>query len=1093
MSIVEFRSVAAGLLISLASVSAATAQTARVQFIHASPYAEVQTVDVYRNGSLWLDDFAYQGATPFTDWPEGERFRLDFVLAEAEDNSKPFYSEVLTLRPGERYYIVAAGDPLDKPGQPAFEFVLYAGALERCPIDVPPMVSFQALTVSPDAPPHTIFIRGWSSPETGGERLEEIPYMGYGDILDEYDMSPPFQFEVDQRTPDGRIVSSVIANRLGLGGNAVIVVTSGFINPPRSGDAPFNRGMEVLPDGRVRFAPRNLSRVQFIHNSPYEGVDSVDISVTRLDNWGPDEVVLHLDNLGFREASPFFDLPSGLAISGEQITAPVLVIDITSTDGVDTLLTKRLRLQTGQTHVMVLAGDPLRRADQQPMDLFVSDQGREMAGDSGMTDLSIFNGAGDIITVAVGYQTGGVPIAAAVPFGSFTPYIPLEPRNDSLYLADAESRDVLTFFQTSLDKLADSALVVLVSGFYRRPEGIAAANSGLVLVAARPSGGPLFPLKQENPPPWWQQPFYYLIGLVGLAVVVALGSQLRLRRLEAHAKELNTLVDERTRELRLEKEKTEEQARRLTELDEAKNRFFANISHEFRTPLTLVLGPLQDAIEGAYGAVSPHLNRQHRLMRRNARRLLRLVNQLLDLSKLESGKMDLHPRPGELIGFLQELVRVFTPLAERRRVTLEFSSDVNTVLTNFDADAIEKVFANLISNALKFTPEGGRVVVEASLVDEGDSRQVRVEVRDNGTGIPEEHLERIFERFQQADTSIRRSHEGTGIGLTLAKELAELHGGTLTAESVIGEGSAFTVILPVEDFVGEPEPDLREVESVMLEEPMMHPTGDGLPSEVIEAREDAPVVLVVEDNADVREYLRSHLETRYRLIEAEDGEAGLEAAQKYKPDLILSDVMMPKMDGYEMCRSIKASEELSHIPIIMLTAKAAERDTLEGLGSGADDYIAKPFSVSELQARIANFISSHSALRDKFSREVIVKPGDIEITPDEETFLSSLLEVVSDHLSDSTFSVDWLADEVGLSRRQVERKVHAVTGQSPADLIRSLRLERASQLLRANAGPVSEIAYSVGFKSPAHFASAFKKRYGDAPSEHAEADSPTST
>ena len=658
-------------LILLAGVVPAVSQTARVQFIHASPYAEVQTIDVYRNGTLWLDDFAYLDATPFTDWPKGEHLQLDLTWADSPNNSNPFFSEILTLKPGERYYLIAAGDPLNKQGQPAFRLILRGGALERSP--VPPMIAFQSLRVSPDTPPYRVFVRGWESQETGGERLEEMPLIQFGDMLEDYVLTPPWQFEIDLRTQDGGTIASVIDNRLGLGGNSLIVVNSSFLNPPRPGDAPHAPGVVVLPDGRTIPNIPNYSRVQFVHNSPYEEADSVDVLVTRLDEYGLDEIVVYLDDLAFREASPFLDLPAGLLVSGERMTAPELVVDVTSADGADTLVTKRLRLQTDQTHVIVLAGDPLQRPDHQPMDLFLTDQGRETAADSGFAELLLFNGAGDVITTAIGFEKGGPPLAAGLPFGSFTPYIPFEPANDTLYVADAETREVIALFETSLEGMADSALVVLVSGFHHPPDEIASRESELELVVATPSGGRLAILEKNKPPPWWQQPFYYLIGLVVLVVVVALGSQVRVRRLEAHAKELSTLVDERTRELRAEKEKTEEQARRLSELDEAKNRFFANISHEFRTPLTLILGPIQDLIDGAFGMLPTGVGAQHRLVRRNARRLLRLVNQLLDLSRLESGKMELHRRPGELVGFLRELVRVFTPLAERRRVTLEFT------------------------------------------------------------------------------------------------------------------------------------------------------------------------------------------------------------------------------------------------------------------------------------------------------------------------------------------------------------------------------------------------------------------------------------
>jgi DNA-binding response OmpR family regulator len=311
--------------------------------------------------------------------------------------------------------------------------------------------------------------------------------------------------------------------------------------------------------------------------------------------------------------------------------------------------------------------------------------------------------------------------------------------------------------------------------------------------------------------------------------------------------------------------------------------------------------------------------------------------------------------------------------------------------------------------------------------------------------------------------------------------MAELHGGTLTAESTVGEGSRFVVALPVvkpDGEVGEARPAGGDVVEVPP-----HPL-DGAPDAYREADEAKPVILVVEDNADVRGYLRSSLEADFMILEAEDGMQGLEAARKHEPDLVLADVMMPNMDGYEMCRLIKANQNLRHIPVVMLTAKASEGETVEGLKSGADDYLSKPFSVAELRTRVSNLVATRRELRDAYSREVFVRPAGITITSEDEVFLEQVLDVINERMGDSNLTVDWLADEVGLSRRQLHRRVEAVSGQSPGNLIRRLRMERASQLLRAKAGTVSEIGYAVGFRSPAHFSKAFRQAWGESPTEH---------
>ncbi len=1077
------------LLLALALIplapSPTLSQPVRVQFIHASPYFEADTIDVYRNGRIWLDDFAYYEATPFTNWPNGDLFRLDFTWADAADNSDPFYSETLALRPGERYYVIAAGDPLHKRGQPAFELFLRGGAIEES--GVSPMVAYEGFQGSPDVIPTTIHIRNWDS-RAGDERLASSPYMGYGSFQGSYDLSPPWAFEVDLRTREGRIVRSAIDNRFRLHEQSIIIVSTGFLDPQREGDAPFDAGRQVLTDGTVVPYMPNQSEVQFVHASPFQESDTVDIIVTRLDTYGPDEVVLHLDDLSYAEASPFIALPSGLFVTGARTSAPELAIDVTTADGSDTLATRRVRLSTGRTHLVALAGDPLNRFDQQPMDLFIFDGIRDSVAVPDSKELVFFNGTGDVVTLAIGDEEGGLPLAPALPFGSFTSYVPFSSTRDTLYVANAETRKTLAFFDVSLESMGDSTPVVVATGFSNRSEALAAEGSELVLATAAHNGGPLVTFQKRKPPAWWQKPWVYALGLLVFSAVGLIFFQLRIMRLRARERQLTVLVDERTRELVAEKEKTEEQARRLGQLDEAKNRFFTNISHEFRTPLTLILGPLQDALDGLYKDNPARLEKQHRLMHRSARRLLRLINQLLDLSRLEEGRMTLQPEPGDLADFARTLTRSFVPLAERRRITLAFDSEVERLPLEFDPDALEKVLSNLIGNALKFTPENGSVRVGLTTSDQADSRSrhASLAVQDTGPGISKEDLEHIFDRFQQGDTSIRRRFEGSGIGLALAKELAELHGGELLVESELGRGSSFTVRVPLPE---KPPVLSNEVsidsstEAVGLVDAVLgaSSTGSG-------AREAAggeqPLILIVEDNIDVRGYVRTHLESDYRIIEAADGEEGHESTLTHRPDLILADVMMPIMDGYEMCRLIRANEELRHIPVVMLTAKAAEQDTLEGLQSGADDYLAKPFSVPELKARISNLIGSRRNLRERFSREIIVRPADITITPDDEVFLDRVLAAVSHHIGDTNLTMDWLADEIGLSRRQLERRLESVTGESPAALVRRLRLERSSQLLRAGAGTISEIAYAVGFKSRAHFSRAFKEVYGTSPSAH---------
>lgn len=583
-------------------------------------------------------------------------------------------------------------------------------------------------------------------------------------------------------------------------------------------------------------------------------------------------------------------------------------------------------------------------------------------------------------------------------------------------------------------------------------------------------------------PPWWRTGWAlaaYLALAVGMVIAT---TRYRERRLRRRANELQEEVDERTRDLDLARRHAERQAQRLEDLDRAKSHFFANVSHEFRTPLTLILGPLQDVTDGR--AKSDRLRDQVPMMRRNARRLLSLINELLDLSKLEAGALQLQARPTDLVPFVRGLTLAFSSKAEREHLTLLFEAEVERVEAWIDHDKLEKVVSNLLSNAFKFTPAGGKIRVS---VVKTETHAV-ISVSDTGPGIPQEQLSRVFDRFYQIDSSASRAHEGTGIGLALAKELVERHGGTIDVRSIADLDTTFEIRLPLGSEhlpAGEraidrtPGKDTPEADGLEAAEHRMdgHMRADAEDTE-------KPIVLIVEDNADLRTYLTSQLRDRYAVHTARDGREGLDRARVVHPDLILTDIMMPRMDGYAFCRALKEDDDLSTIPVVMLTARSDEESKLEGLDIGADDYLPKPFSVAELRARVENLLASRAMLRDRYSGEVFVRPSDIPITPEDEVFLERVLDVVNEHLGDSTFSVDWLAGEVGVSRRQLERRVAGTTGDSPAALVRRLRVMRAQQLLRARAGTVSEIAYMVGFRQSSHFARIFRQETGQTPTAY---------
>lgn len=603
--------------------------------------------------------------------------------------------------------------------------------------------------------------------------------------------------------------------------------------------------------------------------------------------------------------------------------------------------------------------------------------------------------------------------------------------------------------------------------------------------------------------------FYETTWFIGLALLLVFGLagagyRWRVGLLHARQYQLETLVASRTLEIVSEKRRTEEalrtvaaQADRLRVLDASKSRFFANMSHEFRTPLTLILGPVKQVLEqpGLPETAKSSLG----LVLRNGHRLLHLINQLLDLARLDAGALTLHPGRQDLVAFSQQCVGLFESLARLRKIELQFQADQEVLETWFDEEKLERVLLNLLSNALKFTSEGGSVVVRVE--QRGDGSAV-LSVADTGIGIPEEHLGHIFDRFYQVDTGPTRQREGSGIGLALAYELVELHGGVLSAESRPGEGSRFEVWLPPVPVDRDGEPELGPPERVRAS------SGDGLnaylsltesPSVVDMVRTTptsttSPLVLVVEDNADLRTYIRSHLAPSYAVIEAANGADALESALGQVPDLVLSDVMMPVMDGYTLCRRLREDPRTSHIPVVLLTARDDTPSRIDGLESGADDYLAKPFEPEELRVRVSNLIEQRRLLRARYSQAVLVLGANkVSLPKSEVDFLTLLKEAIHEHLADPDFGVDALSQLSGMSRSQLERKLAALVGESPGALLRRIRLERAAQLLLQEGAQVKTVAGAVGFRSVPHFSEAFRQAFGTVPSNYLEAAEPIPT
>ncbi|HEY0779675.1 MAG TPA: two-component regulator propeller domain-containing protein [Gemmatirosa sp.] len=624
-------------------------------------------------------------------------------------------------------------------------------------------------------------------------------------------------------------------------------------------------------------------------------------------------------------------------------------------------------------------------------------------------------------------------------------------------------------------------------------------------------------------PRFTETPLARLLAALALALAGVAGYAWRVRRLRARAGELEQLVETRTAQLRAQEASLQEQnaqlavqARRLAEMDEAKSRLFANVSHELRTPLTLILGPLKGLLAGRHGALSAGARDQGALMLRNGQRLLRLINQLLDLAKLQADELVLERHPVDLVAFVREASQAFAPLAEWREVALRFNSSVPNLTVAFDPARLENVLFNLLSNALKFTEPRGTVDIALA----SDAGGATLTVRDTGVGIAAAELPHVFERFYQADTTSTRRYEGTGIGLALARELVALHGGTLAAASTPGTGSTFTLWLPrTAADPGVPAAPSGARTGLRLTGPQdpddlaaawdVRPLTDHDDSADHDTAGDRTTVLVVDDNPDVRAYLRSILAPSYRVIEAADGAAGLERAQAFLPDLMIADVMMPVLDGFALSRALKGDAMTDAIPVVLLTARASPEAQVAGFETGADAYLVKPFDPAVLDACVSALLTQRRRLRARFTTAA-PQPGAAapqlaptphgsgaaasapDPAPDGDVvranaapsaLVQRLRDVITSRLADPTLDPKALAAAAGLSYHQMYRALRD-DGVSPSRFIRGVRAECAAELLRHGAGSVTEVAYAVGFESLSYFSRAFRERFGAAPSAY---------
>ena len=556
-----------------------------------------------------------------------------------------------------------------------------------------------------------------------------------------------------------------------------------------------------------------------------------------------------------------------------------------------------------------------------------------------------------------------------------------------------------------------------------------------------------------------------LLLIVGLLIVVykSLRSKNRLNR-----------------ELSRQKEQLEEQRDQLIELSHqleeathAKLVFFTNISHDFRTPLTLVADPVEQLL--ADPSLEGDRRRMLLLVQRNVQILLRLVNQILDFRRYETGKMEFTPVPLDLLQCFVEWNDSFQAAARRKHIHFSFDSVPDTDYhTQADAEKLERIYFNLLANAFKFTSENGKVTVRLAALQKDGAPFFRFTVANTGSLISAEHIRSIFDRFYKID----RHHTGSGIGLALVKAFVEIHGGSISVESDERLGTVFTVDLPVRTC---------EEGACVVTAPMEESAPDRVDSLLREDEAEnlndpsKPSVLVIDDNADIRAYVHTLLNSEYSIIEAADGTEGIRKAMKYVPDVIISDVMMPGIDGIECCRRLKGELQTCHIPVILLTACSLDEQRIQGYAGGADSYISKPFSSQLLLTRIRNLIESRQRMKQFFGdRQTLAKEDICDMDKDFVERFKSLIEV---KMGDSELNVEDLGKEMGLSRVQLYRKIKSLTNYAPNELLRMARLKKAASLLASSDMTIAEVGYEVGFTSPSYFAKCYKEQFGESPTE----------
>jgi len=547
----------------------------------------------------------------------------------------------------------------------------------------------------------------------------------------------------------------------------------------------------------------------------------------------------------------------------------------------------------------------------------------------------------------------------------------------------------------------------------------------------------------------------YVVLAISLLVAFI---KIRSDKLTIEKRIIEVAVGSRTKEIIQKNDQLEKQSLQLKEMDELKSRFFANISHEFRTPITLISGPVKDAIADNEEKISKE---NLIIINRNADRILRLVNQLLDLSKLDAGKLSLEPAEGDLYKFLRMVSSSFSSYLTRKEIGFNCNVPDRSLFAFFDHDKLEKIVYNLLSNAFKYSLDKGKINFYVTF----ENGHLLMEVLDTGKGIPKDELGSIFNRFYQGDRKTIIDHEGSGIGLSFTKELVELMKGEITVESIINKGAKFKVRIPIK----------VSKEEMGIVEDIPETTNEIEKPKSPIFNDCSKVILVVEDNDDMRDYISSILSCNYTVLEANNGKRGLEIAQQQIPDLIVTDLMMPIMDGLSLSEKIKENEKTSHIPIVMVTGRAEKEAKIEGFLNGVDQYLTKPFDKKELLVRVNNLLAKRKKLRTLYANHRGVHPKNKHISSLDEVFIGKLKEGIENNLSDPEFDVTKLLNILAMSRTQLHRKLKALTNQSTSEFIRNYRLKRAKQILSEKGENVSQVAFMVGFSDASYFSKCFNK------------------